>query len=62
MQWHMCLQGEKRGYKLAVDRLGAHLAKPIAEGPLVAGQRHIATSDRLEVLSGAAGHIEHVRV
>src|SRR5262249_9312723 len=36
------------------------LAKPVAEGPLVAGQRRITTSDRLEVFGGAAGHIEHV--
>ena len=28
--------------------------------PPVAGQRGIATGDRLEVLGGAAGHIEHV--
>ena len=36
------------------------LAKPIAEGPLVAGLRCITTRDRLEVFSGAAGHIEDV--
>src|SRR5215468_8890797 len=36
------------------------LAKPVAEGPLVAGQRRITTSDRLEVFGGAAGHIEHI--
>ena len=35
------------------------LAKPVAEAPLVAGQRRITTSDRLEVFGGAAGHIEH---
>src|SRR5215471_16709381 len=36
------------------------LAKPVAERPLVAGQRRITTSDRLEVLWGQAGHVEHV--
>src|SRR6516164_8999474 len=37
------------------------LAKPVAKSPLVAGQRRIPTSDRLEVLWGLARHIEHVR-
>src|ERR1700722_16476388 len=37
------------------------LAKPIGEGPLVARERRVATSDRLEVLGAATGHIEHVR-
>src|SRR5215469_12299308 len=37
------------------------LAKPVAKSPLVAGQRRITTSDRLEVLRALARHIEHVR-
>src|SRR5215510_11453414 len=36
------------------------LAKPVAEGPLVAEGRRITTSNRLEVFGGAAGHIEHI--
>src|SRR5215471_11348164 len=36
------------------------LAKPVAEGPLVAERRRITTSDRLEVFGGAASHIEHI--
>src|SRR5215467_8269212 len=36
------------------------LAKPVAKSPLVAGQRCVTTSDRLEVLGGLARHIEHV--
>src|SRR5262249_9963207 len=36
------------------------LAKPVAKGPLLARQRRITTSNRLEVLWGLAGHIEHV--
>src|ERR1700743_2514072 len=36
------------------------LAKPVAECPLVARLCRITTSDRLEVLGGAAGYIEHV--
>src|SRR5215467_14991106 len=36
------------------------LANPVAKGPLLAGQRRITTSNRLEVLWGLAGHIEHV--
>src|SRR5215470_859779 len=36
------------------------LAKPVAEGSLVAERRRITTSDRLEVFGGAAGHIEHI--
>jgi len=37
------------------------LAKPISEGRLVAGQRCVTASDRLEVLDAAASHFEHVR-
>ena len=47
-------RAERRAHELH------ELAKPIAESPLVAGQRRITTGNRLEVLSGAAGHIEHV--
>src|SRR5215471_14732274 len=36
------------------------LAKPVAEGPLVAEGRRITTSNRLEVFGGAAGYIEHI--
>src|SRR5499427_9863578 len=36
------------------------LAKPVAKSPLVAEQRCITTSDRLEVLWGLARHIEYV--
>src|SRR5215813_12763963 len=36
------------------------LAKPVAKSPLVAGQRCITASDRLEVLWALARHIEHV--